>query len=284
MKMKKSILFLLLSVVPALSFADDNDTLVIKKPQSVTVITGDSIQEILVKGKEGDDGFVYRDKIRLHDSNFTRETTNNSDGIIPKVAISKDGKSKCTAHLAIGWTAPTNVTSGVDFKTFRSWEIYFSPLSFEFYLNKQKRDFLTVGLGFDWRNYRMTGDTRFVKTPDEHVALGTYPEKASSKFSRIKVFSLCFPILYQHNFCKDWGFGIGPVINWNTYASLRTEYKMDGGEHSYVDKHIGQQKITVDFMLLFNNPVIDLYMKYSPMDVLKDSDVNFRSLSFGLYI
>ena len=91
-------------------------------------------------------------------------------------------------------------------------------------------------------------------------------------------------MLYQHEFHKDWGIGLGPVLNWNTYGSLKTTYKMDGGEHKFVEKHIGQRKITIDFMALLKNPIFDIYLKYCPADVLKDSDLKFRSLSFGFYL
>ncbi|MBP5388552.1 MAG: hypothetical protein J6Y97_14390 [Prevotella sp.] len=281
----KKICILLMFAMPTLLHAADNDTVIINKPKSVTVITGDSIQEILVKGREGDEGFTYRDRIKLKGNDYSRETFSNRD-LKPKLSLGnkKNSKVDVTGHFAFGMVLPTNVSSGMDFPGGKSWEIYFSPLDFEFYLNKSKRDYISFGIGFDWRNYRMTDKTRFVKIGDDQVGLGTYPEGADPKFSRVKVFSLSFPLLFQHEFGKDWGFGLGPVLNWNTYGSLKTKYKMDGGEHKFTDKHIGQRKITVDFMALFKNPLFDIYLKYCPTDVLKDSDLKFRSLSFGFYL
>ena len=45
--------------------AGDNDTLRINKPGNVTIITGDSLQKIIVRGREGDPDYVYRNTIQL---------------------------------------------------------------------------------------------------------------------------------------------------------------------------------------------------------------------------
>ena len=119
---------------------------------------------------------------------------------------------------------------------------------------------------------------------DGKVKLGGYPEGASPKFSRVKVFSLSFPLLYEHKFNRQWGLGIGPVFNWNTYGSIKTRFKKDGDNQKLVEKHIGHRKFTIDAMFILENPIVDLYMKYSPMDVLKDNDLKFQSLSIGIYL
>ena len=37
-------------------------------------------------------------------------------------------------------------------------------------------------------------------------------------------------------------------------------------------------------MFVLKNPFIPVYVKYSPMQLLKNTDIKFKSLSFGLYI
>ena len=70
----------------------------------------------------------------------------------------------------------------------------------------------------------------------------------------------------------------------NTYASIKTSFKQDGGSHKFVDKHIGQRKFTVDAMAVLYNPLFDIYVKYSPQDVLKEPSVNFHALTVGIYL
>ena len=55
-----------------ISFSDvaaQNDTVVINNPQKVTIVTGDSLQKIIVTGKDDDDNYRYQNTIQLVDSN-----------------------------------------------------------------------------------------------------------------------------------------------------------------------------------------------------------------------
>ena len=218
-------------------------------------------------------------------SEINKPQNGNWGNNLPKISIGEDDDQlEATAHLGIGFVSPTNVSSGMEFPFGKSWEFFFTPIVFELYMNKAKGDLISLGLGFDWRNYRMTNDTRFIATGDGKVVLGAYPAGAEPQFSRVKVFSLSFPLLYEHKFNRQWGLGIGPVFNWNTYGSIKTRYKLDGEKHKYVEKHIGQRKFTVDAMFILENPIVDLYLKYSPMDVLNDNDLKFQSLSIGVYL
>ena len=131
---------------------------------------------------------------------------------------------------------------------------------------------------------RMTGDTRFVKAPDGNVALENYPLQVSPDFSRIKVFSLTANLGYTHEFDEDFWIGFGPVVNFNVYGSMLTEYSMHGDDIERLERHIRQRPITIDWMLRVGIMGVPLYLKYSGDNVLKDGGVKFRSLSFGLYL
>ena len=73
----KRLLFAAMMVTATTAFAAENDTLIIEKPQRVTIITSDSLQSIRVKGKEGDNHFDYQNTIEsgcrfLHGSGNSR--------------------------------------------------------------------------------------------------------------------------------------------------------------------------------------------------------------------
>ena len=57
----KSIFFALLLAFSMQANAADNDTIVVNKPNKVTVVVGDSVQKILIEGREGDENYVYRE-------------------------------------------------------------------------------------------------------------------------------------------------------------------------------------------------------------------------------
>ena len=291
----KRILYLSFIIFPFSfsSVAAQNDTVVIHNPKKVTIVTGDSLQKIIVLGKEGDEKFTYQNTIQLVDSNYVSTTRIGRDRweLIPSVKVGKkDGtkgrgsSNEISAHFGLGFTAPTKADSRTDFSTFKSWEIFFTPIQWDHHFDRQERNTVSLGFGLDWKNYRMTGDTRFTKTPDGNVTIDKYPLQVSPDFSRIKVFSLTANLAYEHSFDEDFWIAIGPVVNFNVYGSFKTEYTMFGDDIEKVEKSIRQRPITIDWMLRLGLFGVPLYVKYSNDNVLKDGGVKFRSLSFGLYM
>ena len=292
--MKKLMTIMALAALTLAAGAQENDTVVIHNPKKVTIVTGDSLQRIIVSGKEGDDKFTYQNTIRLVDSNYVSTTRIGRDRweLIPSVKVGKkkddtEGRTydnAISAHFGIGFTAPTKADARTDFSTFKSWEIFATIVQWDHYFERRHRNSVSLGLGIDWKNYRMTGDTRFVKAPDGNVALENYPLQVSPDFSRIKVFSLTANLGFTHSFDKDFWIGFGPVVNFNVYGSILTEYSMYGDDIKRKEKDIRQRPITIDWMLRLGIMGVPLYLKYSGDNVLKDGGVKFRSLSFGLYL
>ena len=292
--MKKLMTIMALAALTLAAGAQENDTVVIYNPKKVTIVTGDSLQRIIVSGKEGDDKFTYQNTIRLVDSNYVSTTRIGRDRweLIPSVKVGKkkddtEGRTydnAISAHFGIGFTAPTKADARTDFSTFKSWEIFATIAQWDHYFERRHRNSVSLGFGIDWKNYRMTGDTRFVKAPDGNVALENYPLQVSPDFSRIKVFSLTANLGFTHSFDKDFWIGFGPVVNFNVYGSILTEYSMYGDDIKRKEKDIRQRPITIDWMLRLGIMGVPFYLKYSGDNVLKDGGVKFRSLSFGLYL
>ena len=275
------------------SIAAQNDTVVIYNPKKVTIVTNDSLQRIVVTGKEGDDRFTYQNTIQLVDSNYVSTTHIGRDRweLIPSVKVGKKNDTKgngssneISAHFGLGFTAPTKADSRTDFSTFKSWEIFFTPIQWDHHFDRRERNTVSLGFGLNWKNYRMTGDTRFTKAPDGNVVIEKYPLQVSPDFSRIKVFSLTTNLEYVHRFDDDFWIGFGPVVNFNVYGSIKTEYTLYGDEIEKLEKDIRQRPITIDWMLRLGIMGVPFYVKYSSDNVLKDGGVKFRSLSFGLYL
>lgn len=272
-----------------------NDTLVINHPKRVTVITSDSLQRVIVRGKQGDDDFVYQNTIRLVDANYESSTSISRDHweLIPSVKVGRSKSdtasysrytNEISAHLGVGFTCPTHVDERVDFSTFKSWEIFATIAQWDHYLDRRERNKVSLGVGIDWKNYRMTDDQLFTKAPDGNVTVDKFPLEFEPKFSRIKVFSLTATLRYEHDFGHGFSIGFGPVVNFNTYASIKTRYKLLGDNVKHTEKNIRQRPITIDWMLNAQIAGFPFYVKYSNDNVLKDGGVRFRSLSFGLYL
>lgn len=273
-----------------------NDTVVINHPRKVTVITNDSLQKIIVSGRQGDDDYAYQNTIRLVDGNYESRTSISRDHweLIPSVKVGRTRNDTAsysrynnllTAHIGLGFTCPTNVDDRIDFSTFRSWEIFATVVQWDHYLDRQERcNKVSLGLGIDWKNYRITDDLLFTKGMDGNVTVDRFPMEYEPKFSRIKVFSLTATLRYEHDFGRGFAIGFGPVVNFNTYASIKTRYKFLGDKVKHVEKNIRQRPVTIDWMLNMRVADVPFYVKYSNDDVLKDGGIKFRSLSFGLYL
>ena len=284
-----------LSLFISVSAAAQNDTLVINHPQKVTVISGDSLQRIIVNGKQDDNDFVYQNTISLVDANYESKTSISRDHweLIPSVKVGRPRNdtpshsrygNELTAHIGIGFTCPTQVDRRVEFSTFKSWEIFATIVQWDHFLDRRENNVVSLGFGIDWKNYRMTDDMLFTKGPDGNVTVQKYPLEFEPKFSRIKVFSLTATLRYRHDFGHGFAIGFGPIVNFNTYASIKTRYKFLGDKIKHEEKNIRQRPVTIDWMLDLNVADVPLYVKYSNDNVLKDGGVKFRSLSFGLYL
>ena len=269
---------------------NDQDTLIVNNPHKVTVITGDSLQSIRIEGRNDDPDFRYENTLQLVDSNYVSGLMLNGDNWEFSLPIGKKRsdewvENEVTMHLGFGWCNALGSPENMDVSMGSSWEIFWTIGQWD-YTAKNSRSTWSTGIGVDWRNYRMTSNLRFEKTPDECVVISPYAgENVRPKFSRVKVFSLQMPLLYRYKFNRNFSFSVGPVLNLNLHSSLKTRYKIDGQKYKDTDNDARVNPVTVDIMSIIETPVLDLYIKYSPCNVLKtDFAPKFQSLSLGFYI
>lgn len=287
----KRLLFAAMMVTATTAFAAENDTLIIEKPQRVTIITSDSLQSIRVKGKEGDNHFDYQNTIQLIDSNYVSTETYNKSlwDLMPfgQKNEDDDDNTELVMSLAAGFCTAVGTPDGISIPVGPSWEIDWTIAEFRYRLKEKMRHYLSVGFGLDWRNYRMTNQHRFVKDDNGNISVEGYPNGSNPKFSRIKVLSLTVPFQYHYylkgnSFIK--GFSFGPVLTFNTYSSIKTRYSVNGEKQKEFAKDLHKNPVTVDFMVKLRMKYFGFYAKYSPCNVLDTTyGPKFKSMSFGVY-
>lgn len=265
-----------------------NDTvIVIRHPEQVTIEKGESHFGVEIKGREGNPDFEYSHKMEVtsNSSVITEEKNPNWDFKVP--FLSKKEKKQYANEInsggfGFGLVTAMNAPEGMNVEMGASYELMMDHLLNWAYYPWRNGSSFSIGFGFSWRNYRMTGKTCFVKE-NENLVLGEYPEGADIRFSRLKVFSLTIPLMYNQVISQRISFSLGPVINFNTHASLKTRYKLDGKKVKVTDNNIHQNRVTVDFMAQLNFQDIGLYVKYSPTNVLNtEYGPKFTSLSTGI--
>ena len=293
--MKKLFILLLLAISATANAVEvsENDTLTILKPRKVRIITGDSIQKIKVYGREGEDKYTYESKILLVDSNYVSEESINKDTWTFDFIKSKSHgtgyplkQRNLSSRLGFGLCYGANADYKGPQSVGSSWEIMWTIAEIEKY-GYGKHNGFSIGFGVNWRNFRIDGRSKFVKLDDGTITEEGLPAGYDNDFSRIKVFSLTIPVMWKYR-TKQVTFGLGPVFNINTYASIKNRYwDVDGEKHKQIFKKIHQRPITLDIMaeVSFHN-WFSIYGKFSPMTILNSTyanDVNFQPVSFGIY-
>lgn len=183
--------------------------------------------------------------------------------------------------MGFGFVTPLGAPEGMHVDMRSSFEIFFEPLNVSLFTRNRRHAF-SYGVGFNWRNFRLDGGSRFLKDRWDNLTIGAYPEGAAPDYSRIKLFSLTIPFRYRYYFTKDLSLGLAVIMSSNSYASIETRYKMDGLRMREFDKHIHQKKVTADFMLDVAFHDVGVYVKASPCRVLEPSlGPDFRCLSVG---
>ena len=197
--------------------------------------------------------------------------------------IKLDDDNNWKMHFYVGIDIPTGAPDGVDFAPFRSWEVGLTVAQYE-YTPKNSRTTLCAGIGFDWRNYTLSGhDKMFVKAND---IVGVYDRKGdmSELASRISTCSLSLPLMVKQSFNKDFAISLGAQLNWNFYSRVNNYYEENDNEIDIQTKKIGERPITIDVLGMLHFGDFAVYCKYSPMSVLKkDRGVDFKSLAVGIY-
>lgn len=297
--MKKYILALSAAVFSAAAAAastpdvtEPADTLLYVRNASRVVIT-ESIDgvNVNVKGSGNDDNF--QTSCSLPYENDAVIKTHQSFSMPLSLMLSRSHDMiGLFQGLHFGFTGAIDAPSAMDTQMGKSFEIGIDNLIFYGHsFGPSGRNMIQVGMGINWRNYRMTGENRFDMDGDNVVITG-YPEDAEGKFSRVKVFSLTFPISYSYSTPvkaigkSNLGFKVSALLNWNSHASMLTHYQLaDGTKVKENYDRIGQRKFSVDIQLGVQvAPAVCLYVKYSPFDLFKSGTASpkFQTISTGV--
>ena len=258
------------------------------KPDSVVIVEDGEQFAIQIFGEEGNPDYQYSYQRDNNDNTNENISENGWDIDIPVVSdmMKTDKKpsrfSFDVGGLGFGFVDALDAPANMDVKMHSSYEIFIDHLvGIRYRPTRQTASFL-VGFGFGWKNFRMTELNRFVKDGNT-LGITAYPEGADPKFSRIKKFSLSIPVMFQQELGKDFSISAGAVVNFNTHASMKTKYILDGEERTYTDDNIHQRKVTVDIMGQINFKEVGLYVKYCPQDILdKTFGPAFNSISTGI--
>ncbi|MGM9869584.1 MAG: hypothetical protein ACI30R_08175 [Sodaliphilus sp.] len=144
---------------------------------------------------------------------------------------------------------------------------------------------ISVGVGLDWKNYKLATSQHFAPT-DNGISLQPYPEGATKRSSRLKVFALELPVIVRQRFGRYVDVFAGEITNFNLHSSLLTTYTTSEGKvKESVSKNLHTSKVTFDVIGGVNYRKVGLYLRYSPCPVIKNGfGPKLNTLSWGIVL
>lgn len=197
-----------------------------------------------------------------------------------------------SGSFMFGFTNALGAPRDIDFEMGKSFEIsWLNTMSLSCRI-KSIHSRVSAGIGITWRYYRTTTGMRLIAGEGCVAGFEPFDGALTPKYSRLKVFSLSFPILFTHYFhipgIKGTAVQAGPVLNLNTHSSLQSRWlDADGRKQTQTVKSIGQRRFTVDLyasVALFEG--LGLYVRWSPQSVLRNCPQldGFTTLSTGFIL
>ena len=270
-----------------LAQSSQDTTIVVNNAKKITIEKSPNSMSVKVEGTADNPDYFYLQTMEVDSSAAVITTEKNADWDFTIPFVNKNKKSRryyMTENLTsvgFGMVNALHAPDDLNVDMGASYELSVDNL-LKFRYNLLPATSVSLGAGMSWRNYRMTGHTRFVKEGN-NIVLDNYPEGADIKFSRLKIFSITMPFMVNQAIGRKAVLSLGPVVNINTYGSLKTRYVLNDEKIKEQSKNIRQNSATIDFMAKLRLGKIGIYAKYSPSDVLNTAfGPEFNSFSTGV--
>lgn len=264
------------------------------EPKEVIIESSNDSMSVTIHGRQGDPNFHYNQTVVLAQDEVTVTRESRTDIIEFNIPFSKKKKKEhpnrdsfCEVNMrgfGVGFVDALDTPEGMSVDMGASYELMVpSIIEWAWYPGPSSFN-LSIGVGLNWKNYRMTDRNRFIPTGND-IVIGPYPEGAAIEFSRLKVFSWMVPMMMSYEF-NDWlELRLGPVVNINTKATLKTRYSLEGKGKKETHNLQHYNRLTVDLMGAISINNLAYYVKYSPCEVLDiDYGPNFKGISTGLIL
>lgn len=270
-----------------LAQTSQDTTIVVNNAHKVTIEKTQRSLAVKVEGSAENPSYFYSHQMEVDTTASVITTEKNADWdfTIPFVGKKKKSRkyfiTRDITSISIGMVNAVKGSDPLNIDMGASYEVSVDNVVRTFY-NLTPSTSVSIGAGVRWRNYRMTGNTRFVKEGN-NLVLDNYPEGADIKFSRLKTFSISVPLMLNQAINHHVAISLGTVINVNTYGSLKTRYTLGDEKMAEKSKNIHQNRTTVDFTAILRFKQIGIYAKYSPSNVLNtEFGPKFNSYSAGI--
>lgn len=280
-----------------LAVAISSASVMAETPATVTTILG-ADQLVITEDATGFKAVVTTEAgdrvIEQKYSSGTNVVSHLSQGGFSLTGNRKDSKSSVSwdmisGGLGFGFCSAPGASQAAGIEMGKSFELSWLNILAVQAKNRYGNSF-SLGVGINWRNYRTTLGNTFVVNNGQ-VEVGNYPEGVDKRLSRIKIFSVQFPLLYTQSLPfglskERMALKFGPIFNLNSHASVLTTWHDGDRSSEYKVNGINIRPFTIDlFASLHLWECVSLYARYSPYHALTGHrQPNFHQFSTGIML
>lgn len=268
------------------------DTLVVRQPGEVKVITTGDTLNISIEGRKDNPGYYYN-KTVVVDSEKEEVTTTSKNirsglgwdfSLLERSNSTPQIELTLRAQVYAGWNILLGRPSDMKQKGTRSFECGLDFMHFVFRPRTDKWR-VTLDWGFALNQYRFKRNMMTTAT-DGTIVMEPYPEESRSANSFFRTMSSGLTLMGHYQFAKNHSVGLG--VMWNAKLGdncyYKTKYKLSDGT-SIVDMNelpIRRNLFSIKAEYMFEDK-IGLYLRYTPMSIFKkDKAPTFSELNVGL--
>lgn len=273
-----------------------NDTLIIEKPNQVTIAQHDDTLSIKVQGKENQPNYLFEREVVLDPKAEvrTKQTHTISSPLTWDFAHieGRDSIRRATLHFSLmadlnyGLVLPMGSPADMKFYHWGFWEVEFNFASLSLIPSYTKWWYeLKYGLG--WQMMYMKKNTMAYTNRDGDLLFGHYPEGADPKQSLVRSSFMPFTLMAHRSLNKGRSLGLGITMRYytNLGSNTRTEYKDTDGKKSVVlNEYYGMRSIQWSAIAQYNfEQDCYFFVRYSPWSQFHPgSGPDYSSFTVGL--
>lgn len=270
------------------------DTLVVRQPEEVRVITTADTLNISIEGSKENPQYYYNKTVVVDTEKEDVTTTSKNVGSglgwdfsllegrnsTPQIELS------LRAQMYVGWNFMLNKPSDMKQNWFKSYEGGIDIFHLAFYPRSNKW-WLSADWGIVLSQYCFK-DNMMTTAPDGTVVMAHYPDGSSSQSSSFRTLSGGLTFMGHYRLAKEHSIGLGLV--WNSKVmdncSYKTKYSLPDGTYvTFMNElPIRSNLLSLKAEYMFIDKV-GLYLRYTPMSIFKkDKAPKFSELNVGLQV
>lgn len=292
--MKRMIITSLVASMFATNTNAQTDTLIVRQPEEVKVITTGDTLSINIKGSEKNPLYYYNKTVVMDSEKDEVTTTSQNVGSGLGWDFSLLERQKKTsllelsvkAQMYVGWNFVLDNSSNMKQNWCKSYEGGLDIFHLIYYPRSSKW-WLSVDWGIVLSQYRFK-DNMMTTASDGTIVMTPYPDGSSSQSSSLRTLSGSLAFMGHYRPAKEHSVGLGLV--WNSKimdnCSYKTKYTLSDGSKviEMNELPIRSNLFSIKAEYMFADKV-GLYLRYTPMSMFKtDKAPKFNELNVGLQV